>query len=60
VERQEHDWVKVHIMCGVKTNIVTAIEIAGRNAGAEPFIAFRTSDTGWSGGAWAKAIGFFL
>jgi len=31
-ERQEHDWVKAHIMCGVKTNIVTAIEIHGRNA----------------------------
>ena len=100
VERQEHDWVKVHIMCGVKTNVVTAIEIAGRNAadtkqlpalvsstaqhfamaevsadkgyasannietvknvGAEPFIAFRTSDTGWTGGAWAKALGYFI
>ena len=101
VERQEHDWVKVHIMCGVKTNVVTAIEIAGRNAsdahqlpalvnattaqsfpigdvsvdtgyasgvnieavqrvGGTPYIAFRTSDTGWSGGAWAKALGYFL
>ena len=100
VERQEHDWVKVHIMTGVKTNVVTAIEIGERNAadtkqlpalvattaenfamaevsadkgyasannietvknvGAEPFIAFRTSDTGWSGGAWAKAFGYFL
>jgi transposase len=30
--RQEHDWVKVHIICGVKTNIVTAVEIHGRNA----------------------------
>lgn len=99
-ERQEHDWVKVHIMVGVKTNVVTAIEIHGRNAadtkqlpalvattarnfamaevsadkgyasavnvetvknaGAEPFIAFRTSDTGWTGGAWAKALGYFL
>ena len=87
-------------MVGVKTNVVTAIEIAGRNAadtkqlpalvattarnfamaevsadkgyasaanietvknvGAEPFIAFRTSDTGWTGGAWAKALGYFL
>lgn len=100
VERQEHDWVKVHIMVGVKTNVVTAIEIAGRNAadtkqlpalvaataknfaiaevsadkgyasarnletvknvGAEPFIAFRTSDTGHMGGAWAKALGYFM
>jgi hypothetical protein len=32
VERQEHAWVKVHLMCGVKTNVVTAIEIHERNA----------------------------
>ena len=30
--KQEHDWVKVHIMCGVKTNVVTAVEIHERNA----------------------------
>lgn len=30
--RQEHDWVKVHLMCGVKTNIVTAVEIRDRHA----------------------------
>jgi hypothetical protein len=88
--RQEHDWVKVHVMCGVKTNIVTAIEIHERNAadtkqlpallattaqhfpigdvsadkgyasaqnietvsrhGGTPYIAFRTSDTGWTAG----------
>lgn len=29
---QEHDWVKCHIMCGVKTNIVTAVEIRDRDA----------------------------
>jgi transposase len=29
--RQQHDWVKCHLMCGVKTNIVTAVEILGRN-----------------------------
>jgi transposase len=28
--RQQHDWVKCHLMCGVKTNIVTAVEILGR------------------------------
>jgi transposase len=27
-----HDWVKVHLMTGVKTNVVTAVEIHGRNA----------------------------
>jgi transposase len=30
-ERREHDWIKVHVMCGVKTNVVTAVEIAGRS-----------------------------
>jgi transposase len=25
-------WVKCHIMCGVKTNVVTAVEILGQNA----------------------------
>jgi transposase len=32
VHRSGHDWVKVHIMTGVKTNIVTAIEILDKNA----------------------------
>jgi transposase len=31
-ERSGHDWVKAHAMCGVKTNIVTAVVIAGRDA----------------------------
>jgi transposase len=30
--RAEHDWVKVRIICGVKTNVVTGVEIHGRNA----------------------------
>ncbi|HEY3964089.1 MAG TPA: transposase [Planctomycetaceae bacterium] len=30
--RQEHEWVKVHLMCGVKTNVVTAVEIRGKDA----------------------------
>jgi transposase len=30
--KQEHDWVKCHIMCGVKTNVVTAVEIRDRDA----------------------------
>jgi transposase len=36
VERSGHDWVKVHVMSGVKTNVVTAIEIRGRSAGDAP------------------------
>ncbi len=31
--REQHDWVKCHLMCGVKTNIVTAVEIQGRHTG---------------------------
>jgi transposase len=32
VVRQEHDWVKVHICTGVTTNIISAVEVHGRNA----------------------------
>jgi transposase len=31
VTREQHDWVKCHLMCGVKTNVVTAVEIEGRH-----------------------------
>src|SRR5258708_32989083 len=30
---EQRDWVKVHLMCGVKTNVVTAVEITDRFAG---------------------------
>jgi len=30
-ETFKREWVKVHIMCGVKTNIVTAVEIEGKD-----------------------------
>lgn len=32
VPRKHHHWVKVHIMCGVKTNVVTAVEIRDKDA----------------------------
>src|SRR6266850_5475991 len=32
VVRQQHAWVKVHLMCGVKTNVVTAVEIRDKDA----------------------------
>jgi transposase len=35
-QRSAHDWVKAHIMTGVKTNVVTAIEIHERNAADSP------------------------
>ncbi len=38
VQRQEHDWVKAHIACGVKTNVVTAVEIHDRNTNDGPVL----------------------
>jgi transposase len=35
-QRRAHDWVKVHIMTGVKTNVVTAVEIHDRDAADSP------------------------
>jgi len=34
---EARDWVKVHLICGVKTNVVTAVEISDRFAGDSPF-----------------------
>jgi len=31
------DWVKVHLMCGAKTNIVTAAEVSNAHAGDSPY-----------------------
>lgn len=36
VTREEAEWVKVHLMTGVKTNIVTAVVIEDKNAGDAP------------------------
>ncbi len=44
-ERAEHHWVKCHLMCGVKTNIVTAIEIGDKHAHDVPFFAPMVSTT---------------
>ncbi len=38
VTRQEHDWVKVHIACGVKTHVVTAAAIYDRDAADCPVL----------------------
>lgn len=37
-ETFKREWVKVHICCGVKTNIVTAVEIGDKNAGDAPML----------------------
>jgi transposase len=31
-----HDWMKVHLICGVTTNIVTSVEITGRDGADYP------------------------
>jgi hypothetical protein len=44
-EVDNHDWIKVHLMCGVKTNIVTSVEISGRHANDSPYFAPMVNDT---------------
>lgn len=34
---QKKDWVKAHICCGVKTNVVTSVEITDAHAGDSPY-----------------------
>ena len=36
-EQDNHDWLKLHAMVGVKTNVVTSVEISGRHAHDSPF-----------------------
>src|SRR5204862_3093713 len=33
-----HDWIKVHLMTGVKTHVVTSVEITGRHDHDEPML----------------------
>ena len=35
--REKADWVKAHVMCGVKTNIITAVEIGEKSSGDSPY-----------------------
>jgi transposase len=49
-EKQKHDWVKVHLMCGVKTNIVTSVEVSERHANDSPYLKpllHATTDNGF-------------
>jgi len=32
-----HDWLKMHLMCGVKTHIVTSVEVSGATANDSPY-----------------------
>src|SRR5438045_4770555 len=43
---ERHDWIKVHLMCGVKTNIVTSIEVTDSNANDCPQFAGLVKTTG--------------
>ena len=35
---QKAHWVKAHVMCGVKTNIITAVEIGHEYSGDSPYL----------------------
>jgi Transposase DDE domain len=37
--RREHDWVKVHAVCGAQTTVVTAIEATEKNTQDSPYFA---------------------
>jgi transposase len=37
-EMKQHEWIKVHLMCGVKTNIVTSVEVSGAHANDTTFL----------------------
>src|SRR2546421_12905019 len=36
-KEDKHDWVKLHLMTGVKTNIVTSVEVSYRYANDSPY-----------------------
>jgi transposase len=42
----KRDWIKVHLMCGVKTNIVTAIEVSERYANDTKYFKPLVESTG--------------
>lgn len=44
-ERKKAEWVKCHLMCGVKTNVVTAVEIFDKDAGDSPQLPALVSAT---------------
>jgi transposase len=47
-ERSGREWVKCHIACGVKTHVVTAVEILDKNAGDSPQFKALVKATGES------------
>jgi transposase len=43
--KQAHEWVKVHLICGVKTNVVTAVEILEKTTGDAPRLPSLVQET---------------
>jgi hypothetical protein len=43
------DWIKVHLMCGVKTHIVTSVEVSRANANDSPYFKPLVEQTARSG-----------
>ena len=43
--REDRDWVKLHAVCGVKTNVITAVEIHDRNTNDCPLLPSLLSKT---------------
>jgi len=41
-----HEWIKVHLMCGVKTNIVTSVEVTDNRGSDSPQFAGLVKATG--------------
>jgi transposase len=44
-----HDWIKLHIMTGTHTNIITAVEVSHRHANDSPFLKPLLETTSQSG-----------
>ena len=44
-EVDNHDWIKIHLMTGVRTNVVTSVEVSDRNAHDAPFLPQLVDDT---------------
>lgn len=38
-EHNNHGWLKLHLICGVRTNVVTSVEVTGQFAGDSPYFA---------------------
>ncbi len=45
-QMERHEWIKVHLMCGTQTNIVTSVEVTDSNANDSPQFAGLVKATG--------------